>query len=170
MPIREDIETIVATVPGFQTTWERFLSEWADEASLPWYIAMSELAHHVVESYARGTTAEFPKLFSAVERLLQGSDPELQGLISIGLFEDIQSIASHRTFGFGVFREWLGPASVVTWDEVDAGMRKVALWEQRQRPKWWQFWRRRPFDAEKALSQVESPELRKILESTFWKK
>jgi hypothetical protein len=51
---------------------------------------------------------------------------------------------------------------------VDEGMKRVAAWQQTQKPKWWQFWRkRRTFDAEKALSQVQSPELRKILEAEY---
>lgn len=171
MSIREDIETIVATVPGFQTNWERFLKESAAEASPPWYIGMSELAHYVVESYARGATAEFPSLFATVERLLHDPDPELEGLISVGLFEDIQNIASHRDFGFAVFRPWLGERSELVWDEVDAGMRKISLLQQGEKPRWWQFWRHREaLDPEEALSQVESPDLRKIIESMYRKK
>jgi hypothetical protein len=112
---------------------------------------MSELAHYVVESYAHGITAEFPNLFATIERLLQIPDSDVEALITIGLLEDIQSIASHRDFGFSVFRPWLGPQSLRAWDEVDAGMKRVAAWEWRNRRRWWQFWRRKPFDARKAL-------------------
>jgi hypothetical protein len=167
--IQEDIETIIATVPGFHPSWERFLKQYAGEKSPMWYTGMSELAHYVVESYARGTTTEFSNLSAAIERLLQIPDSDVEILITIGLFEDIQSIASHRDFGFGVFRSWLGPQSLIAWDEVDAGMQRVAAWEWQNRRRWWQFWRRKPFDARKALQQLESPELRKIVESTFRK-
>jgi hypothetical protein len=54
---------------------------------------------------------------------------------------------------------------------IDAYMRRVAVWTQKQKPRWWQVWRRRKtFDSEKALSQVENPELKKIIESTYRKK
>jgi hypothetical protein len=168
---RENAERIVTAVPGFRPSWEKFVKEWEAEASLPWYIAMSELAHYVVENYAQGTTAEFQNLFATIESLLINPDPELENLIAVGLFEDIQNIGSHRDFGPGVFREWLGPRSLVVWDEVDAGVKRVAAWAQQQRPRWWQFWRRRKtFDAVRALSQVENPELRKIIESNYRKK
>lgn len=167
---REDVETLVAAVPGFRPSWEKFLGEYAGEDATPYYIAMSELAHYVVENYAKGTTAEFPNLFSTVESLFQKKDDDLESLLTVGLLEDIQNIASHRDFGFAVFRRRLGPRSLLVWDEIEAFMRRVALWERRQGPRWWQFWRRRKaFDSERALGKVESPELRKIIESLYRK-
>jgi hypothetical protein len=41
---------------------------------------------------------------------------------------------------------------------------------ERTEARWWQIWRRKPIDIEKALSRVKSPELRKIIESDFRKK
>jgi hypothetical protein len=78
---------------------------------------MGELAHYVVEDYGRGFTKEFPDLFSTVEASLQNPHPEFENLITVGLFEDIQNIASHREFGADVFRQWLGTRSAVIWDE-----------------------------------------------------
>ena len=131
---------------------------------------MSELAHYIVESYTKGITVEFPNLFSTVEALLQNSDPEIENLIAVGLFEDIQNIASHRDFGAAPFRLLLGPRSLVVWDEVDVGMKRVAAWAARNKTRWWQFWRRRrAFDAKQALEQVENPELKKIIEANYRK-
>jgi len=88
----------------------------------------------------------------------------------VGLFEDIQNIASHRDFGATPFRQLLGPRSLVVWDEVDAHMKRVAAWGARNKPRWWQFWRRRrAFDAKQALEQVENPELKKIIEANYRK-
>jgi len=50
---------------------------------------------------------------------------EVQNLIWVGLLEDIQNIASHRSFTPDVFRAWLGPQSLIAWDEVNRGMQKV---------------------------------------------
>jgi hypothetical protein len=172
MPVtREDVERIIASVPGFRTHWEGFLKEWETETSLPYYVGMGELAHYVVEDYLRGFTKEFPDLFSTVEALLQNPHPEFENLITVGFFENIRNIASHRRFGAEVFRQWLGTRSAVIWDEIDAYMRRVAVWTEKQKPRWWQFWRRhKTFDSEKALSQVENPELKKIIESMYRKK
>lgn len=60
-----------------------------------------------------------------------------------------------------MFRPWLGEQSELIWDEIDAGMRKISLLQQGNKPRWWQFWRRHEaFDPEEALSQVESPDLK----------
>ena len=74
-------------------------------------------------------TVEFGNSFSTVEALLQNSDPEIENLIAVGLFEDIQNIASHRDFGAVPFRQLLGLRSLVVWDEVDACIKRVAAWQ-----------------------------------------
>jgi len=67
---REAIETIVAAVPGFRPQWQDFLKEWEGQET-PWYQAMAELAHYVVNAYERGDTAHLNDLFSAIESVLQ---------------------------------------------------------------------------------------------------
>jgi len=111
---QEAFQTIIATVPDFQPRYQSFLADWQGEAT-PWYLAMGELAHYVVEAYEQGDTTQYQKLFSAVERVLQNGDSEVQNLIWVGLLEDIQNIASHRSFGPDVFRSWLGPQSLIAW-------------------------------------------------------
>lgn len=100
---------------------------------------MRELAHSVVDSYAAGPTTELANLFGTIENVLQNTDPDLEALISIGLFEDMQNIASHRESGSAPFRELLGKRSLVLWDRVDEGMPKVAEWTEKQKPRWWHF-------------------------------
>ena len=168
---RKQLERIVGAVPNFRSRWDSFLNEWEPEGEPPWYVGMSELAHYVVDSYSQGTISEFPILFSTIEDVLQDPDPDIEPLIAIGLFEAMQNIASHRQFGAAPFRQQLGTRSLSLWDEVDASTKRVAAWEEKQIAKWWQFWRkRRVIDVEKALSQVESPELRKIIEAEYRKK
>ena len=166
---REGFEAIIATVPPFRPRYQKFLAEWQGQRT-PWYLVMGELAHYIVEMYEQESTAQYENLFSVIELVLQTADRELQNLIWVGLFENIQNIASHRCFGASVFRRWLGPQSLTAWDEVDRGMQRVASWASEQKPRWWRFWRRRrSFNAERALSRVENPELRKIIEQSYRK-
>jgi hypothetical protein len=167
---QQSVEQIIAAVPGFRTSWNQFLEEWKAEPPMPWYLAMSELAHYIVQSYSHEATKEFPELFGTVESLLNAGDPEIENLIAVGLFEDIQNVAIHREFGALPFRPWLGPRSLVVWDEVDAFTQRVAAWTAQQKPRWWQFWRRRiGFDASKTLLKIENPQLRKIIEADYRK-
>jgi len=168
---REQLERIVDAVPKFRVCWDSFLKEWEKEGEPPWYIGMSELAHYVVDCQSQGIVSELPALFCTIEDVLQNADRDIESLITIGLFEDIQNIASHREFGAAPFRQRLGTRSLALWDEVDEGMKRVAAWQKTQKPKWWQFWRkRRRLDVRQALAQVQSPELRKIIEAEFRKK
>lgn len=161
---REAVESIITTVPGFRSRWEAFLNQWGDEDT-PWYLAMGDLASYVVESYEDGHVAELRALFNAVETALVSADESLKELVSIGFIEDLQNVASHHAAGAGVFRHWRGVTSLVVWDKIEADMRKVAEWTARQKPRWWHFWRRRQaVDYESALSAVENPELRRMIE------
>jgi hypothetical protein len=167
---REQIEQLISAAPNFRNRWEGFLRDCEGEEVPPWFVGMSELAHYVVESYANGVTVELPNLFGTVEAILRNPDPEIENLIAVGLFEDIQNIASHRDFGAAPFRQLLEPRSLVVWDEVDEGMKRVAAWEARNKPRWWQFWRRRSvLNAKQALEEVENPELKKIIEANYRK-
>lgn len=157
---REHLAKIVATVPGFRESWDDFLQLYGSEGSPPWYLLMADLAHYIVENYAGGTTAEFENLFLSIEAVLQNPHPELEGLLTVGLFEDMQNIASHRSFGPEVFIRWLRPRSLANWQEVEAFWDRVAE-STSSDPA------RRTFDAERALSQVQNPELRKIIESNY---
>jgi len=109
---RVAFETIIAAVREFRPRWHEFLSDWRAE-EIPWYLAMGELAHYVVEAYQRGNTGQFTDLFSAVESVLQNPDREIKNLVWVGLFENMQNVASHRAFGSPVFRNWLGPQSLI---------------------------------------------------------
>lgn len=165
---REAFETIISTVPDFQPRYQEFLADWQDE-DIPWYLAMAELAHYIVDSYEQGDTTQYQKLFSAIEGVLQNGDSQVQNLIWVGLLEDVQNIASHRNFGPDVFRPWLRPETLNAWDEVNRGMQKVAEWASQQR----RIDNRSSmsnFDPEAALSKVEHPELRRIIEQMYRKK
>jgi len=165
---REAFETIIATVPDFQPRYQTFLADWQGEDT-PWYLAMGELAHYIVDAYEQANTSLYEELFSAVEHVLQSGDAEIQNLIWVGLLEDIQNIASHRSFGPDVFRVWLGPQSLIAWDEVDRGMRKAAEWVSQQRGDNHPSEGVDKIDLEATLSQVESPELRRIIEQMYRK-
>ena len=165
---REAFETIIATVPDFQPRYQTFLADWKGEDT-PWYLAMGEVAHYIVESYEQGNTAQYQELFSAVEHVLHSGDAEIQNLIWVGLLEDIQNISSHRSFGPDVFRVYLGPQSLIAWDEVNRGMQKAAEWASQRRKEDQPSGAMNRIDLEAALSQVENSELRRIIEQMYRK-
>lgn len=164
------VEDLVKLVPGFQSEWREFLDEWQHEPDIPFYVGMGQLAHYLVESFERGDISELGPFFAGVEKALRGAGRPFENLIAVGLFEDIQNIASHRNFSGEVFIAWLGPESCRLWRETNVAMQRVAQWAVRHyRNHWWQFWRPRRVDLHQILSRVENPELRKMIESNYRK-
>ena len=133
------------------------------------YLAMDELADFLVDSYEKADTGSFPDVFRVIEDYLETGDEELENLVQVGIFETLQNVASHRSFGFKVFERWLEPRARPVWKRADEAMTLVAnMAAASASVPWWQFWkRRRKMNPEKALLEVENPKLRKILESEY---
>jgi hypothetical protein len=111
--------------PEFQGKWDEHLTYWRGKQRGE-YSDIAEFAHFVVDSYGLRATARFPQIFAEVERLLTQGDAKIKELVSIGLLEDIQTIASNRDFGSEVFVQWLGPTSRQAWYEI------AKMWEGKQ--------------------------------------
>lgn len=86
-------------------------------------MAIAEVAHYAVESYRQGQVSEYPALFTLLEKLLSEGDDAVREAVGMGLFEDIQNIASHEPFGYSVFDRWLGPRSREAWKTAEG------IWE-----------------------------------------
>ena len=123
MTLRNDlIEPLLAACPSFRPLWEQHLADWrGEDAGI--YNDLSVFAHHLVESYAAGRTAEFAAVFQVIEQLLSQGPKEFRAPLSVGLLEDLQVIGSHHPFGGDAFRPWLGPKSLGAWQEI------AKLWE-----------------------------------------
>jgi hypothetical protein len=158
-PKKDVIDVLRDVAPDFQPRWQAFLEWWEGEEHGN-YNAMAEFAHFLVDSYAIGNLDCFQAVFGEVERLLLEGDSETQSLLSVGLIEDIQNIASHHSFGASIFEPWLGKESLRVWREIDEGMRQVAVWaSENPTPS--------SLRAKEAIEKVQDPELRKIVESTY---
>lgn len=155
MPIAKEevIPSLLAAAPGFAGAWSEHLEYWGDDER-GIFIDAGEFAHYVVRSYADGNTAEFVAVFATLETILREGDDAAREAATIGVLEDIQTIASNRPFGPEVFALWLGPLSRRAWDEIDrlwraggGSLAGVIRLENRLRGKerarsWWRFWDR----------------------------
>ncbi len=110
----------------FKERWLFFLDDYADEDELPLYVALSELADHLVQRFKKGDTAGFIKVFEVVERWHTSGDRYVREAATIGLLEDLQNhlggngrkrkASSTQAMEFEV---WLGPQSRRWWDKLD---------------------------------------------------
>lgn len=121
----------------FGDIWQEHLDFWdGDERGR--YNDISPFVHRLVEAYSndiyyvrkkRSEAAEnaahrpFERVFSLVEKSLTDGDADTREIAMVGFLEDIQNVASHKHFGAKAFEGWLGPATRVAWDQLNA------LWE-----------------------------------------
>jgi hypothetical protein len=103
--------------PAFRPRWEQHLSYWHGEPAGD-YNDIVKLAHFVVEAYARGDTSCLPAIFQLAEEFLVSGHPKQKEIVTLGLLEDIQTIASHHEFGPDAFVPYLGPLSRESWAQI----------------------------------------------------
>jgi hypothetical protein len=120
MIARNDMMAVlIEACPSFMPQWKAFQEEWRQEAELPEYVALADLARHLIGLLERADTSAFPALFAAVEQLQVEGDHYVQEATTIGLLKSLQNLHLHRK---GTepenFRPYLGPVSVKWWDKV----------------------------------------------------
>ena len=104
---------------SFRAPWEEFLAEWRDEKNeLPLYIALSELARHLIAMLERGETGSFGKIFDVVERWHTEGDGYVREAATVGLLEDLQNTNLHSKTEPEQFRPFLRPESLRWWDKL----------------------------------------------------
>ena len=106
--------------PSFDEPWRACLEEWGDRCDLPVYIALSELARHLIGMLDRGETEAFSRVFDVVERWHVEGDAYVRCAATVGLLEDLQNGNLHtaRTAP-EQFLPYLGPESRKWWHRVE---------------------------------------------------
>src|SRR5437667_2682616 len=110
VPEPDLIAKFLQVCPEFNERWREHIAYWGKEKAGP-YNDLAQLARFIVDSYEVGNLGTVTKALDLTESLLQERDPQTTQLLTVGLIEDIQTIASNRPFGKDVFIEFLGPLS-----------------------------------------------------------
>jgi hypothetical protein len=88
----EMFEPLLEVYPAFAPDLQQISDDYADEDQLPSYIALGELAHHLIERIERGETTGIAEVFSVVERWHVEGDDYVREAASVGLLEGLQNI------------------------------------------------------------------------------
>lgn len=116
----EMLPLVVAADLTFAPAWQRFLDEWGKETELPLYLALGDLADHLILQLDRGDTDRFPAVFDVVERWIVDGDAYVVNAAVVGLLETIQNICSHGTKSADRFLPWLEPKSKAAWEDLNS--------------------------------------------------
>ena len=87
------------------------------------YLDIGEVSRHITIDYKKGETTYFSSFFEKVEEILQNCDDQVETLIAVGLFEDIQNILGKEINYYSGFNDWLKPISKSKWDSL------IDFWE-----------------------------------------
>lgn len=115
----EMMTPLLEACPSFRPKWREFLDEWEDQGEdLPLYLALADLARHVIALHESGDEAALRKTFSVVERWHLEGDSYVREAAAIGFLEDLQNENLHTTTTPKDFERLLGPESMRWWRKV----------------------------------------------------
>ena len=114
------LERLLQVDPSFHGAWEKFREGWRDGGEQPLYLALSELALHLIRNLEAGETDRFGGIFGVVERWIIEGNPYVRDAAIVGLLEDLQNKSLHHTTNPDDFKRWLQPQSSIWWTKVDA--------------------------------------------------
>ena len=117
---REDMfDVLLKADPTFQPVWDAFVDKWRDQIEPPLYLALGDLARHVIGKLEDDRIDDLQRIFAAVERWLDDGDELVREAATIGLLEDLQNPNLHKTTSPDRLKQWLGPLSAMQWSEVE---------------------------------------------------
>lgn len=113
-------ESLLAADPSFRDTFVAVLEEYRDEDSPMRYLALADLARHLISQLERGETFRFDAVFDVVERWHIEGDSYVREAATVGLLEDLQNTNLHKgATNPDQFIPWLRPVSLDWWRKVD---------------------------------------------------
>jgi hypothetical protein len=166
MKVAEVVPAFLAVCRNIGSAWREYLESWGGAADRGHFNDAGVIARYLVDSFERGDLSEFPAAFALLERCLIEGDDQAKELAVIGLLEDIQNVASHRSFGVVVFEPWLQPLSRTAWEELAESWRGVGSLADMLRTEAGAA----PQSSMPDLDRIEDPELRRMLEQLYRKK
>ena len=112
--------------PSFDERWQRFRADYADEPEPPIYIALGELAEHLMETMRRRDLERFDSILKVVERWHTEGDAYVSEAATIGLLESLRGILggndqTRAVYGVSAsdFERFFGPETKRWWDKLN---------------------------------------------------
>ncbi|QWW70152.1 hypothetical protein [Rhizobium sp. WYJ-E13] len=112
-------EPLLLADPSFRGKWEAFLATFLpDGDELPLYLALNDLARHLIEHLEAGDTKRLDAVFDVVERWHISGDDYVKEAVTIGLLEDLQNEHFYNVAQPEDFIPWLRSETSKWWIKV----------------------------------------------------
>ena len=112
------MEPMLDACPSFRTAWDEFVEEWKCEPELPVYLALSELARHLIARLEAQDAATLSRAFAVVERWHLEGDDYVREAATSGLLDGLQNGNLHERTTPRQFEPLLPPATANAWREL----------------------------------------------------
>jgi hypothetical protein len=114
-------DSLLVADPSFEPTWHEFVADWGGEgqAELPYYLALADLARHLVVQLERGEARTLSAVFDVVEQWHLRGDAYVREAATIGLLEALQNTNFHCRTRPTDFEPWLRPETRRWWNKVE---------------------------------------------------
>ena len=112
-------EPLLRADPTFRAAWEAFLAQWEGAADLPHYVALGDLARHLIAQLEHGETNYFPAVFAVVERWHRDGEHYVREAATVGLLEGLQKTDLHKKTKPSDFEPWLGVETRRWWTKLE---------------------------------------------------
>jgi hypothetical protein len=110
---------VTAVCPSFQPTWDEYLADAKRDGREPLtYLALADLARHVIGKVEKGDTQCFAQVFDVVERWHIDGEHWVREAATVGFLESLQNKNLHTTTESEQFRRFLRPESERWWDKL----------------------------------------------------
>lgn len=117
---------MLAACPSFQEHWDTFYKEDVVEQSkgdqqlpetLPLYLAVHDLAHHLIRRLESGHTTEFDSVFKVVEKWIVEGSESVRAVAIQGFLEDLLLPHFYFISRPTELLRWVGPRTYKWWVE-----------------------------------------------------
>src|SRR3990170_4357268 len=89
------MESLVVACPGFAPTFDAFLTEWADETELPYYLSLADFSRYLIKLLENDERDELNTAFKMIEQLHVDGDTYVREAATIGILENLQNTSLH---------------------------------------------------------------------------
>jgi len=115
----EMMQPLLQACPSFQSEWDAFLDDWSEETEKPLYLALDQLARHLISMLLANDVSSLTRVFEVVERWHVEGDEFVREAATVGLLEDLQNTNLHTSTCPADFERFLLPESLKWWAKVD---------------------------------------------------
>lgn len=106
--------------PSFKVEWAMVRGSYPPHDPPTAEQFLRALRAHVADSLAAGMVADVTRLFYAIERLLDGADPVLQGLLEDHFLRPLAAQCRHDGLDPALVLPHLGKRSRAAWEQADS--------------------------------------------------